>query len=35
VKPLITHTFPLTEIAKAVDLLTAGKEEQIKILLRP
>ena len=35
VKPLITHTFTLTEIAKAVDLLTAGKEEQIKILLRP
>jgi 2-desacetyl-2-hydroxyethyl bacteriochlorophyllide A dehydrogenase len=35
VKPLITHTFPLTDIAKAVGVLTEGKEEPIKILLRP
>jgi alcohol dehydrogenase len=35
VKPLITHTFPLTEISKAVDVLTEGKEQHIKILLRP
>ena len=34
-RPLITHTFALTEIAKAVEILTEGKEEQIKILLRP
>jgi threonine dehydrogenase-like Zn-dependent dehydrogenase len=35
VKPLITHTFPLTDIAKAVGVLTEGKEQHIKILLRP
>jgi L-iditol 2-dehydrogenase len=34
-KPLITHTFPLTDIAKAVAVLTEGKEQNIKILLRP
>jgi L-iditol 2-dehydrogenase len=34
-KPLITHSFPLTDIAKAVDVLTEGKEEHIKVLLRP
>jgi L-iditol 2-dehydrogenase len=35
VRPLITHTFPLTDIAKAVGVLTEGKEQHIKILLRP
>jgi L-iditol 2-dehydrogenase len=35
VKPLITHTFPLTDIAKAVGVLTEGKEQHVKILLRP
>jgi 2-desacetyl-2-hydroxyethyl bacteriochlorophyllide A dehydrogenase len=34
-EPLITHSFPLTDIAKAVDVLTEGKEEHIKVLLRP
>jgi 2-desacetyl-2-hydroxyethyl bacteriochlorophyllide A dehydrogenase len=34
-KPLITHSFPLRNIADAVDLLTEGKEQHIKILLRP
>jgi L-iditol 2-dehydrogenase len=33
-KPLITHSFPLENIADAVDLLTEGKEQHIKILLR-
>jgi threonine dehydrogenase-like Zn-dependent dehydrogenase len=35
VKPLITYTFPLTEISKAVNVLTEGKEQHIRILLRP
>lgn len=34
-KPLITHTFPLGEVRKAVDVITDGKEKHIKILLRP
>jgi 2-desacetyl-2-hydroxyethyl bacteriochlorophyllide A dehydrogenase len=34
-KPLITHSFPLRNIADAVDVLTEGKEQHIKILLRP
>jgi L-iditol 2-dehydrogenase len=34
-KPLITHTFPLADIAKAVDVLIQGREQHIKILLRP
>jgi len=34
-KPLITHSFPLRDIADAVDVLTEGKEQHIKILLRP
>jgi L-iditol 2-dehydrogenase len=35
VKPLITHTFHLRDIARAVRVLTEGKEQHIKILLRP
>jgi L-iditol 2-dehydrogenase len=34
-KPLITHSFPLRNIADAVDVLTEGKEQYVKILLRP
>jgi len=34
-KPLVTHSFPLRSIADAVDALTGGKEQPIKILLRP
>lgn len=34
-KPLITHTFPLTEIAKAVDVLTSTKGDHVKIVLNP
>jgi 2-desacetyl-2-hydroxyethyl bacteriochlorophyllide A dehydrogenase len=34
-KPLITHSFPLRNIADAVDLLTEGKEQHVKILLKP
>jgi L-iditol 2-dehydrogenase len=34
-KPLITHTFPLTEIAKAVDVLTSAAEDHLKVILNP
>jgi 2-desacetyl-2-hydroxyethyl bacteriochlorophyllide A dehydrogenase len=34
-KPLITHSFPLGNISDAVDLLTEGKEQHVKILLKP
>jgi L-iditol 2-dehydrogenase len=34
-KPLMTHSFALSNIADAVDVLTEGKEQHIKILLRP
>ncbi|MGA2237967.1 MAG: galactitol-1-phosphate 5-dehydrogenase [Candidatus Bathyarchaeia archaeon] len=35
VEELITHSFPLGDIAKAVDVLTDRKQEPIKILVRP
>lgn len=34
VKPFITHTFSLTDIAKAIAIVTEGKEEHIKIVIR-
>lgn len=34
-KPLITHTFSLTDIGKAVDVVTDASKEHVKILLRP
>ncbi len=35
VQPLITHTFPLSDYARAFDLLRSRREPVVKILLKP
>ena len=35
VRPLVTHTLPLQEFAKAFDLLSNRPEPVVKVMLRP